>query len=130
MKNGFKISTVIPATPDEIYKAWLSTKGHTSMTGSAARVSGKLGGRFTAWDGYIFGQTLEVEPDRRIVQAWRTSEFPGDAPDSRLEVLLEKVKNVTRVTLTHTGLPPDSAHSYKQGWKDFYFTPMKAYFGK
>ena len=130
MKNEFKISAVIPASPAEIYKAWLSTKGHTLMTGSAARVSGKVGGRFTAWDGYIFGRTLELSPDQRIVQAWRTSEFPDDAPDSRLEVSLEKVKRGTRVTLTHTGLPPGTAGSYKLGWKDFYFTPMKKHFGR
>jgi len=130
MKNGFKISAILPATPAQLYKAWLSTKGHTLMTGSAARVSGKVGGKFTAWDGYIFGRTLELKPDQRIVQAWRTSEFPGDAPDSQLEVTLEKVRSGTRVALTHTGLPTGTASSYKQGWKDFYFTPMKEYFGK
>src|SRR5512147_2671749 len=92
MKNGFKVSAVIPAKPSEIYKAWLSSKGHSAMTGSAAKVTGKVGGKFTAWDGYIFGRTLELEPDRRIVQAWRTSEFPDDAPDSRLEVLLLETK--------------------------------------
>jgi activator of HSP90 ATPase len=127
MKNGFKISAIISATPAEIYKAWLSTKGHTAMTGSPAKVSGK---KFTAWDGYIFGLTLELESDQRIVQAWRTSEFPDDAPDSHLEILLEKTKGGTKVTLTHTEIPPGQADSYKLGWKDFYFKPMKAYFGK
>jgi activator of HSP90 ATPase len=130
MKNGFKVSAVIPATPSEIYKAWLSTKGHAAMTGSAAKVAGKVGGKFTAWDGYIFGSTLELEVDHRIVQAWRTSEFPDDAPDSRLEVLLEETKSGTKVTLTHTNMPKDQADSYKQGWDDFYFKPMKEYFGK
>ncbi len=130
MKNGFKMSAVIPASPAEIYNAWLSTKGHTLMTGSPARVSGKVGGKFTAWDGYIFGRTLEMEPERRIVQAWRTAEFPAESPDSRLEVLLEKVKSGTRVTFIHTKLPPGQAASYKQGWKDFYFKPMQQYFKK
>lgn len=129
-KNGFKISVVISATPAEIYKAWLSTKGHALMTGSAAKVSGRAGGRFTAWDGYISGRTLELEPDQRIVQAWRTTEFLDDAPDSHLEVSLEKVKSGTKVSLTHTGLPSGTAAAYKQGWRDFYFTPMKAYLGK
>jgi len=128
MKNGFKISAVIPATAAEIYEAWLSTKGHTSMTGSPARVSGKVGGKFTAWDGYIRGQTLALEPDQRIVQAWRTSEFPDDAPDSHLEVSLEKTKGGTRVRIMHTDVPPGQANSYKQGWEDFYFKPMKKYF--
>jgi activator of HSP90 ATPase len=128
MKNGFKISAVIPATPAEIYKAWLSTKGHTLMTGSPARVSGKVGGKFTAWDGYILGQTLALEADQRIVQAWRTSEFSDDAPDSHLEVSLEKTKGGTKVRITHTNIPLGQANSYKQGWKDFYFKPMKKYF--
>jgi len=130
MKNGFKISAVIPAKPSEIYKAWLSSKGHTTMTESAAKVTGKVGGKFTAWDGYIFGSTLELEADRRIVQAWRTSEFPDDAPDSHVEVLLEETKVGTKVTLTHTDMPKDQVDSYRQGWEDFYFKPMKEYFGK
>ncbi len=130
MKNGFKMSAVIPASPAEIYHAWLSTKGHTLMTGSPARVSGKVGGKFTAWDGYISGRTLQLEPDRRIVQGWRTAEFPAEAPDSRLEVLLEKVKGGTRVTFIHAELPAGQAASYKLGWKDFYFKPMKRYFKK
>ena len=130
MKNGFKVSAVIPAKPAEIYKAWLSSKGHSAMTGSTAKVTGKVGGKFTAWDGYIFGKTLELESDRRIVQAWRTSEFPDEAPDSRLEVLLVETKTGTKVTLTHTEIPEGQAEGYKQGWEDFYFRPMKEYFGK
>ena len=130
MRNGFKISKVIPAKPSEIYKAWLSSREHSAMTGSTAKVTGKVGGKFSAWDGYIFGKTLELEPERRIVQAWRTSEFPNEAPDSRLEVLLVETKTGTKVTFTHTEIPDGQADSYKQGWEDFYFKPMKQYFGK
>ena len=129
-KNKYTISAVIPASASEIYKAWLTSKGHAAMTGSPAKASGKVGGKFTAWDGYIFGKTLELTPNQRIVQAWRTSEFPDDAPDSRLEVELVEVKGGTKVTLTHSDMPKDQVGSYKQGWKDFYFNPMKEYFGK
>jgi len=130
MKNGFKLSAVIPVAPADIYKAWLSTKGHAAMTGNPAKVNGKVGGKFSAWDGYIFGSTLELEADRRIVQAWRTSEFPDDAPDSRLEILLEETSGGTKITLTHTDMPEDQVESYRQGWEDFYFKPMQEYFGK
>jgi activator of HSP90 ATPase len=130
MKNGFKLSAVIPVAPADIYKAWLSTKGHAAMTGNPAKVNGKVGGKFSAWDGYIFGSTLELEADRRIVQAWRTSEFPDDAPDSRLEILLEETSGGTKVTLTHTDMPEDQVESYRQGWEDFYFKPMQEYFEK
>lgn len=130
MKNGFTISKVIPAKASEIYKAWLHSKGHAAMTGSPAKVDGKVGGKFTAWDGYIFGSTLELTPNQRIVQAWRTSEFPDDASDSRVEILLEEVDAGTKVTLTHSDMPEDQVESYRQGWEDFYFKPMRQYFGK
>ena len=130
MKNGFKLSAVISATPAEIYKAWLSTKGHAAMTGSPAKVDGKIGGKFTAWDGYIFGSTLELTPDQFIAQAWRTSEFPDEAPASLVEIALKEIKDGTKVTLTHSQIPAGQEDSYRQGWEDFYFKPMKEYYGK
>jgi activator of HSP90 ATPase len=130
MKNGFTMSAVIPATVSEIYTAWMSSEGHAAMTGSPANVDGNVGGTFTAWDGYIFGSTLELEPQQRIVQGWRTSEFPDDAPDSHLEIVFEEVAKGTKVTLTHSDMPEDQVNSYRQGWEDFYFKPMKEYFGR
>ena len=129
MKKGFTISDVIPATASEIYEAWLSSDGHTAMTGSPAQVDGTIGGKFSAWDGYITGSTLDLTLNQLIVQAWRTSEFPEEARDSHLEVLLEEVDGGTKVTFTHSDMPNGQSDSYRQGWQDFYFTPMKEYFG-
>ena len=130
MSNGFELSIVLPARPQNIYFAWLSSDGHSALTGSPARVDGKVGGKFNAWDGYIFGVTLELDKPRRIVQAWRTTEFPEDAPDSRVEILLDAVEGGTKLTLTHSDMPPDQVDSYRQGWEDFYFKPMREYFAK
>ena len=126
--NGFTLSEVIAAKPDEIYRAWLSSEGHTAMTGSPAVVEGRAGGEFSAWDGYIFGRTLALTPNRQILQTWRTSEFPDDASDSRLDVDLEEVAGGTKITLKHINLPADQVDSYRQGWEDFYFVPMREYF--
>jgi uncharacterized protein YndB with AHSA1/START domain len=81
MKTEFTISTFLPASPEKVFRTWLSSDGHTGMTGSPAKVEPRVGGAFTAWDGYITGKTLELKPYTRIVQAWRTSEFPEDSPD-------------------------------------------------
>jgi len=130
MENKFTISEVINASPEQIYKAWLSTKGHSDMTGSPAEVESKVKGKFTAWDGYISGETLELKPFSRIVQAWRTTEFPEGSPDSRVEILLGSVKGGTKITINHSNIPQGQADDYKQGWQDFYFIPMKSYFDK
>src|SRR5262245_11119613 len=130
MKNGFTISAIIPAKASELYEAWLNSDGHAAMTGSRAHIDGTKGGKFTAWDGYIFGTTLELMQNQLIVQAWRTSEFPDEAPDSRVEVVFEEISGGTKVTLTHSEMPGDQVESYKQGWDDFYFKPMTEYFEK
>ena len=130
MESKFTVSEVIPATPEQIYQAWLSTKGHSAMTGSPAEVEARVKGKFTAWDGYIFGETLELKPNQRIVQAWRTTEFPEGSPDSRVEITLEATNGKTKITIRHSNIPKGQAEDYKQGWQDFYFKPMKEYFSK
>lgn len=128
--ESFTLSTIIPATPEQIYAAWLSSEGHSQMTGSQAEVQTGTGVAFTAWDGYIRGKVLDLEPHRRIVQTWRTSEFPEDSADSHVEILLEETAEGTKLTLVHTNIPDGQAEGYKEGWEDFYFTPMRAYFSR
>jgi len=127
-RDSITISAVIPAEPGAVYRAWMSSKGHSLMTGSSARIRATAGGTFTAWDGYIRGRTRQLQPGARIVQSWRTTDFADDAEDSRLEVIFAPARGGTRLTLKHTGLPPGSATEYRRGWWDFYLRPMKEYF--
>jgi activator of HSP90 ATPase len=128
MKNEFVVSTTLKATPEKVFRAWLSTDGHAAMTGNPAKVEPRVGGTFSAWDGYISGKTLQLKPYTHILQAWRTTEFPEGSPDSQVEIVLEAVEAGTKLTLTHTNIPEGQAEEYKKGWEDFYFKPMKEYF--
>ena len=128
MPDSFELSIDLPAAANEIYSAWLSSEGHSALTGSPAEVDGRVGGKFSAWDGYITGETLELESGLRILQVWRTTEFPEDAPNSVIEILLLPAPDGTRLTLIHTEIPEGQADSYRQGWQDFYFAPMLKYF--
>jgi len=129
MSIEFVISEFFTATPEEIYNGWLSSEAHSQMTGGTADVSAVVGEEFTAWDGYIHGKNLELEYGKRIVQAWRTTEFSADEADSQIEVTFELMGNQTKVTLRHTGLPAHGGQ-YEQGWVEAYFEPMKEYFKK
>jgi len=126
MPETISVSRVIPASPHRIYEAWLDGDEHGKMIGSTASYEGD--GRFTAWDGYIAGQTLEQHPHWKIVQAWRTTEFPDGSPDSRITVLLEPEDAGTRVTIRHEDIPEGQGQSYETGWQDHYFDPMTSYF--
>ncbi len=124
----FIVKTIIPAKRKKVYKAWLSSKKHSKMTGAEAQVSDEVGGIFLAWDGYISGTNIILKNKKRIVQFWRTTEFADDEKNSQLEILFKKVKEGTEITILHTNLP-EHGMQYKQGWEDHYFTPMKEYFG-
>lgn len=128
MGYDFEVSDSVPGSPHDVYEAWLSSEGHSAMTGADAEVDPAVGGAFEAWDGYITGRTLALEPDRRIVQAWRTSEFDDLHPDSQIEVLLAPEGEGTRITIRHTNVP-DGQFGYEQGgWQESYFEPMREYF--
>jgi activator of HSP90 ATPase len=43
---------------------------------------------------------------------------------------LEETNGKTKVTLIHSNIPEGQADGYKQGWEDFYFKPMREYFGE
>ena len=128
MKTSFTLSVTFPAPPAVVFRAWMSSTEHGAMTGSPAKIDARLGGKFTAWDGYISGKTLELAAGRRVVQAWRTTEFPTEAPDSRLEVRFDPSGTGTKLLLTHSNIPPDQVESYRSGWEESYFGPMREYF--
>lgn len=102
MSEKTTVSRVIPAPPSAFFTPG-STPPSTKMTGAGA--TSAAAGAFTAWDGYISGRTVSTKPCTRIEQAWRTTEFPAGAPDSRLVISLSAAPGGTRVTLRHSQIP-------------------------
>ena len=129
MTDSFEITVFIPeVSVNQIYNAWMDSAEHSAFTGSPAQVDIDSQRRFTAWDGYISGRTLEVEPYHRILQSWRTTEFPESSPDSRLEILIKNEENGAQITLLHSNIPSGQGQNYRSGWEEYYFEPMQRYF--
>jgi uncharacterized protein YndB with AHSA1/START domain len=130
MAYQFTLSTILPATPQSIYRAWLDTRLHSAMTGGAAMMSSQSGAKISAWDGYISGINIELVPGERIVQTWRTTKFADNDPDSTVTVQLLSTPEGTRLTLTHSNVPDDHTGYEQGGWQQFYFEPMRRYFSQ
>ncbi len=124
--ESINLVAIIPSTPERVFRAWLDAEEHAAFTGYP--VTASPDGRFTAGAGYIEGRTLASEPGRRILQAWRTSEFPSDSEDSLLEVLLQGVEEGTRLTLSHWRIPDGQGKPYTEGWESYYLETLKRYF--
>ncbi len=130
MAEQFTLQMMIPAKTEQVFLTWLDIKLHTTITGGNYQVEPVAGGKFSAWDGYISGSFIDIEPSQRISMNWRASEFPEDAPDSKLTITFEGNKNETLVTLKHTNIPEGLGETYKQGWFDYYLDPLVEYYSK
>jgi uncharacterized protein YndB with AHSA1/START domain len=127
-KDALDLRTVLPVSPARAFAAWVDAAEHAKFTGGEATSDPRAGGRFTAWDGYIDGTYLVLDPGRRLVMAWRTSEFPADHPDSCVEVRFGAIDGGSELHLVHTGIPEGQGVRYESGWSEFYFQPLARYF--
>jgi activator of HSP90 ATPase len=130
MEPGIKLSAIFPASAKKLYDSWLNSISHSSFTTGKAQIEPISGSHFSIQNGYITGTNLILQPYGRIVQNWRTTDFPDGAPDSKLEILFEKHNSGTKLTIIHTQLPNGEEKKYEKGWKENYLRPMKKYFQK
>lgn len=115
------------APPHAVFEALLDSKKHAAFTGSKASISRKVGGKISAWDGYIEGKNLRVEKDKVIVQSWRTTDFSESDPDSQVMFHFSKKGKGTRLIFVHSKVPDRLTEEFRQGWIDSYWVPLKAY---
>jgi activator of HSP90 ATPase len=121
---------ILPGTPHDVYLAFIDGGRHAEFTGSPAFSDPRLGGKFSAWDGYIYGKYLELELDRRIVQEWISSDFPTGASPSQLVIVLRSVEEGVELTMIHSGVPEEIADGVRRGWEEYYWSPLKDYLSK
>ena len=117
-------AVTIKVTPHEVYEALMDSRKNAKFTGGKGSISRKIGGRFSAYDGYAEGVNLELVPDKKIVQSWRGSDWEGEV-FSEATFELEEVEGGTKLTFTQSGVPEDQYEDISQGWRDYYWKPMK-----
>jgi uncharacterized protein YndB with AHSA1/START domain len=126
MSQTIEVTRIIRAPAKHVFEAWLDLEQHALMTG--ASTSSSDNGAYTAWDGYIEARTLQTRPHSKIVQSWRTTEFPKRAPDSVVTIELTEVPEGTAVKVVQRDVPDGQGAKYEAGWNTFYFDPMERYF--
>jgi uncharacterized protein YndB with AHSA1/START domain len=129
-KEALRVSTVLAASPQVVYRAWFDASQHSAFTKHSAKLDDFIGGKFTLRDGKITGRNMALEFGRRLVQSWRSADFPRNATDSRLEIVFESVGAGTRMTVMHSELPEGFAEPLRAFWGEAYGAPMTDYFGK
>ena len=126
-----KFTRTIPATPAEVFGAWLDpTHPGNPWTGAKkvildARVDGLFffaTSKAPSWPHY--GRFLAVERNRRTQYTWMSPFTNG--LESTVTVTFDKQGDGTLLTLTHSGLPDDDhGRLHDDGWNDCLKTFVK-----
>ncbi|MGA8428194.1 MAG: SRPBCC domain-containing protein [Candidatus Sulfotelmatobacter sp.] len=91
-----------------------------------AAISSEVGGSFSLFNGYITGRHIELVPNERIVQAWRSAWKPGEY--SIVKFVLADEGSGTKIIFDHRGFPDGAAQHLAAGWKVNYWEPLEKYF--
>ena len=125
-KNSGKISQTVQfdAAPEEVFELLMDGKKHAAFSGSPARISRKAGGSFSAYDDYATGKNIEIVPGKKIVQEWRASDWE-EGVFSIATFVISKSGSGAKLVFTQTGVPEGSVDEISEGWREFYWGPMK-----
>ncbi|MBW2526954.1 MAG: SRPBCC domain-containing protein [Deltaproteobacteria bacterium] len=130
MGKDIKQRVTINATPVRVFEALMDGKKHAAFTQAPAKISRKVGGKFTAYGPYIEGINVELIRGKRIVQAWRGNDWPKGVYSIATFELAAELGVKTTLTFKQSGVPAGFVKSIEQGWKDHYWNRLKTYFAK
>ncbi|MEK7602644.1 MAG: SRPBCC domain-containing protein [Patescibacteria group bacterium] len=114
-----------------LFEAWLDSKEHGKMINGNAKINPIVDGKFSIWDDYATGVTLEIDPKNyKIVQSW--CDNSSDWPEDHMSIITLQIKSIgeksCELFFEHAGVPKKNQKDIEQGWKDYYWHPMANYF--
>src|ERR1700735_3214812 len=127
---------VFKASPKRVYEALTDAKRFDKiiqlsgvmqamhLPDKPAEISREVGGAFALFGGYITGRHVELVPNERIVQAWRTGGWPPGVYSIAKFELVEQGSG-TKIVFDHTGFPKGEAEVLASGWKAHYWEPIE-----
>ena len=118
----------IKTTPNRVYDALTIPKLHSRFTDSKAINTDKLG-IFSAYDGYAFGENIQLIKNKKIVQTWASTDWPK-GHYSQVTYEFKQEGNKTKVKFIQKDIPSSEFKGIKTGWKEFYWNPLKSFLEK
>ena len=127
--KNIKHVVTFKTSPHALYGMLMDSKKHAQFTGEKAKMSRRVGAKFSAYGGWISGKNLKLIPNRLIVQEWRGASWPK-GHFSKVSFRFAKAKSGTKLTFVHTGIPAKEAAHINGGWKSQYWDKMKVALGE
>lgn len=122
--STIKQGAMMPGTPHEVFELWMDEKKHAGFTKGEAKISRQVGGSFVTFDGWASGKNVEIVKDQKVVQTWRGEDWPA-GHYSTLTLALQPTHGGTKLMFTQVDVPTAVAKDVAEGWRQYYWGPMK-----
>jgi hypothetical protein len=90
-------------------------------------ISVEPGSPFEAFNGALTGATLQIIPQRLVIQSWRSIKFNDGDPVSTLILAFTPEGTNGRIDLVHLDVPAHNYQSVVEGWETHYWGPWRRY---
>src|SRR5690606_30880632 len=118
--KDFKKYFIIPATPQEVYRALVNPFAIQNWTGEVAVMQEEPDSEFSIFGGDIVGKNLRFETDKLIEQQW----FFGDHEDSVVLIKLHPHGEHCSLELRHHNIPDEDFEDIVIGWNEVYMVAL------
>jgi activator of HSP90 ATPase len=118
---------VFSSDAKRLFEVLTEAQHFSQLTDSPATITAEQGGQFSLFGGMISGQTIEIVPHTRLVQAWRAGNWPSGVYSIIKFELTPIADHQTRLTFDQCGYPQEHQDHLATGWQDRYWTPIEQY---
>ena len=115
--KDFKKYFIIPAPPEDVFKALTVQTTIELWTGEPAEMKPEPDTEFSMWDGSIVGKNLEFEEGKKIVQQWY---FGEQEAQSIVTIKLHPHDQGTSMEVRQTNIPDQDYDDICDGWTSSY----------
>lgn len=114
---------IIKASTNKVWDALTKTELIEKWTAGPAKFDAREGGKFSLWGGDIDGTNTKVVPGKLLQEDW----YSHSTSDRcyKVSFSLNEKDGVTTVTLLHKGVADNEEKDFANGWRDYYFEPIK-----
>jgi uncharacterized protein YndB with AHSA1/START domain len=113
----------IKAPLEKVWQALTDAAVMEQWGAGPAKMDATEGGEFSLWAGDIHGTNTKVISGELLEQDW----YGHDDPERcyKVSFALSFTRDTTTVRLKHADVPDEEAQHMEDGWKDYYFDPIK-----
>ena len=136
MTKTIEVSCTYLVPAKVLYNAFLDSRDLSRMTLCEAKISPVIGGEFVLYNGGVTGTVKSLEPDHKIVEDWRFSQWEQGTFSSLELSFVSLGPAKTRLEIRQSNIPEKDGHGNPEqdrlvlnGWKEKFFMTLEKVLG-